>query len=131
MMRIPREGKNRQIRNSNTRFELCTAKSSAVFPFWWREEVGTKMIKFIIRGGWAILLCLLTSHVHIGTANGASTAMDRADGAALSDQQQPSNGLWFKRVAAAATADPTQPTSAQAKPDSSSLPFTFSGHFQK
>jgi len=87
------------------------------------------MIKFIIRGSWAILFCLVTPHVHLGTANGASTATDRADEASL-NEQQPATGLWFRRVAAAATADPAQPPSAQAKPDASSLPFTFSGHFQ-
>jgi hypothetical protein len=88
------------------------------------------MTNLIIRRSWAILLCLASPLIHLGTANGASITPDRADGAFLSDQQQPSTGLWFRRVAAANTAAPAQPTSAQAKPDSSSLPFTFSGHFQ-
>jgi hypothetical protein len=40
------------------------------------------------------------------------------------------SGLWFRRIAAAASSEPSQLADSQSKPAASSLPFSISGHLQ-
>jgi len=76
------------------------------------------------------LFCLVAAFINNETSNAASVTTDRVEGTAVTDPQQSPTGLWFRRVAAAATGERDPSAGSQTKTETSLLPFTISGHFQ-
>ena len=87
------------------------------------------MILFRLRVVLGFLFSVATVFIQHENAHAASASMESAEATTMREPQQPTS-LWFRRVAAAATTEPVQPSSAEQKAAPGALPFSLFGHIQ-